>query len=160
MYRFGADQIDVVKDLPEGSIVVFCWGEIDCRNHVGRHLPYKECIDGLVERYLEAVRYNATLKSFEEIWLYNVPPPPRMDHRECHDKSFPFVGNDGERLMYARYMNDLLKESEFPVVDIWDECADEEGFLNEKGDGHVHVADPEPLINWIKKRGKHDHILE
>lgn len=152
MHRFGKARTNVVRDIPEGAIVVFCWGEIDCRNHIHNHQPWEETVDRVVSDYLETIRFNATLKQFKDIWIYNVPPPKRMDGRPNLDKSFPFVGSDADRLKYVKRMNQRLKESEFKVVDIYDHYADEEGFMiQEKSDGHVHIADIGPLAEWVKK---------
>lgn len=136
-----------VESFPKNAIVVFCWGEIDCRWHVHKFQPWKDTIDKLVEDYLVVVRNNA--KITPNIWLFNVVPPP---HRSTAIESagFPFLGSDDERLQYVRYMNSLLAKSGFPFVDVYDRYADPDGFLiYEMSDAHVHLRDPQPLEDWL-----------
>jgi hypothetical protein len=46
----------------ENDIVIFCFGEIDCRNHVHKHASkkktYKDVIDELVINYFDSINKN------------------------------------------------------------------------------------------------------
>lgn len=150
MHSLGRDKPIVVGNIPQDVIVCFCWGEIDCRCHVHKYQPWKETIDTLVKNYLDVIRMN--VKDRKDVWIFNVVPPPRRKDVP-ENPGFPFVGEDHERLAYVRYMNDRLRESEFTFVDVYDKYCDSEGFLRmDLSDGHVHIADEKPLVEWIKQR--------
>lgn len=150
MHTLGLSELILVEDIPKDAIVCFCWGEIDCRCHVHKYQPWKETIDILVKNYLNVVRLNA--KTHKNIWIFNVVPPPRRKSAVSENPGFPFLGSDEERLSYVKYMNEKLRESEFPFVDVYDKYADSEGFLNmEYTDNHVHIEDPIFIIEWINK---------
>jgi hypothetical protein len=155
MYEFGLSRKIVVNNIPENDIACFCWGEIDCRCHVYNHQPWKETIDKLVTEYLTTIRLNARLH--DKIWIFNVVPPLREIDRidrwyGSQNQKVPFIGTDEERLSYAKYMNDLLRESEFTFIDIWPKYCDNDGFLiQEFSDRCVHIADEGFLIEWINQ---------
>ena len=151
MYHFGRDKPIVTLDIPEDAIIVFCWGEIDCRCHVHKHQPWQDTIDKLAASYLDAVRVN--VKGRKHTWIFNVVPPPRMKEGLIVNPAFPFLGTDQDRLNYVRRLNDRLRESEFTFVDVYDRYSDKDGFLDmTKGDNHVHIADEVPLKEWIEKK--------
>lgn len=150
LYRFGIDKPFVLDGIPEDATVCFCWGEIDCRCHINKHQPWKKTIEGLVERYIEAIRVNIKR---HKVLIFNVVPPPRKADTP-ENPGFPFVGTDEERLSYVRYTNELLRKSQYIFVDIYDKYADADGFLRkDMSDGHVHIADERPLIEWLKEKG-------
>ncbi|MDD5560581.1 MAG: hypothetical protein PHT50_00405 [Candidatus Omnitrophica bacterium] len=148
MYSFGQDSPIVVKDIPKDAIVVFCFGEIDCRCHIYKHPPWPETIDKLASDYLAAVDHNA--KIHPNIWLFNVLPPPRKA-KVKENLDFPFLGSDEERLSFVKRLNDRLRESKYLFIDVYEKYSDKDGFLiPEKSDEHVHITDSEPLIDYIK----------
>lgn len=150
MYRFGQSHPIVVRDIPQDSMCIFCWGEIDCRCHVHKYQPYTECIDGLVKNYIEVIKENQAL--VPNIWIFNVVPPPRRKDAISENPAFPFLGTDEERLSYVRYMNQRLKEAWPKFIDVYEHYCDKDGFLDmPKSDYHVHIADERPLINWLIK---------
>lgn len=148
MYRMGQDRPIVVKDISRDAIVVFCWGEIDCRCHIYNHPPFPETIDKLAKDYLAAIDQNA--KTHPNIWLFNVVPPPRKAQGQ-ENPDYPFLGTDEERVGFVRRLNQRLRESEYPFVDVYAEYCDKDGFLlPEKSDGHVHIADERPLRSFVQ----------
>jgi len=136
-----------LKEIPKGSYLICCWGEIDCRCHVHNHQPWQECINKLVEGYLEKIKEFA--KDYKVI-LFNVVPPPKAEKvvEKWGGKDFPFVGSNEVRLQYVKYMNKKLKESGYPFIDVYDHYCDEDGFML---DGNVHIKDEQPLIDWLTK---------
>jgi len=150
MYRFGQDHPIVVGGIPEDTIAVFCWGEIDCRCHIFKHPPFPDTIDKLASDYLTSVDHNARIHP--NIWLFNVVPPPRKkDVQENPD--FPFLGSDEERLSFVKRLNDRLRESSYPFIDVYDKYCDKDGFLiPELSDRHVHIEDPAGLLLELQKR--------
>jgi len=153
MYRFGQSKPIVLDEVPDGSIVIFCWGEIDCRCHVNKYQPWKDTIENLVKSYIEAIRHNVEDHGhIKKTFIFNVVPPPRKGNTP-ENPGFPFLGTDEERLSYVKYMNELLRKGEYPLIDVYDKYADVEGFLKkELSDGHVHIADEKPLKEFIDER--------
>jgi hypothetical protein len=149
MHSIGLSNAIIINDIPKDSLVIFCWGEIDCRCHVHKYQPWEETIDTLVKNYLNILRLNAKVN--KNIAIFNVVPPPRR--KNAHENaSFPFLGSDDERLSYVKYMNNKLSESEFIFIDVYDKYCDSEGFMNMKlSDGHVHIAEEKYLVEWVNK---------
>ena len=68
MYSIGRDKLkildisDDVYDIKDGDSVLFSFGEVDCRNHIGKHVSeiksYQNIIDDLVENYLKVIDMN------------------------------------------------------------------------------------------------------
>lgn len=154
MYTLGmSTKPMLLEDIPKDDIICFCWGEIDCRCHVHKHLPYKECIDRLVENYVKAIKMNTVDRP--HVWVFNVVPPPRKGKVAAENQAFPFLGSDEERLLYVQYMNEKLREAPFVFVDVYGKYCDKDGFLNmTMSDGHVHIADPKPLTEWVNNKLK------
>lgn len=145
----------IIQDIPEEGIIVFSWGEIDCRCHVKKHEPWKETVDKLAADYIATI-LEMTKNSGQEVWVYNVLPPPRKG-TFIESEGFPLVGTDEERLAYARRMNYRLRKgceaNGLVFVDVFEDYADENGFLRfDMSDGHVHIEDEKPLARWIERR--------
>lgn len=148
MYRAGLQKPNVVGHIPNDGVVIFCWGEIDCRCHVHEHQPWAECIDEIVKNYAEMVRANAW--THPNAWIYNVVPPPRRDGQSEGHGNFPFLGTNEDRLNYVLYMNERLKKTGIPFIDVYAKYSDAEGYLNPTvSDDQVHVSNEKPLIEWM-----------
>lgn len=162
MYTFGKSGYNVLNiknyDVCENDIVIFCFGEIDCRNHVHKHITdeysYKDIINDIVYNYFNAIKQNVEQYKNITTCVYNVIPPTRGFY--CGpDHPYPFLGSDDERKMYYKYMNEKLKEFcndyNYYFFDIYDECCDDEGFLKaEYSDGNVHLRNTEHSTKVIK----------
>lgn len=117
MYTFGRLGMDLLNIKNHGvsnnDTVIFCFGEIDCRNHVHKHITnyksYKNVIDELVTNYFNAIKENISQYSNLITCVYNVVPPHMYIH-EGPTHPFPFLGTDEERKTYHIYMNEKLKE--------------------------------------------------
>ena len=145
--------------VKENDIVIFCFGEIDCRNHVHKHVSekktYKDVIDEIVINYFESIKKNKFLYNNIKICVYNVVPPIRY-REEDSDHPFPYLGSDEERKLYFNYMNSKIKElckiNNFIYFDIYKDSCDDEGFMKkEYSDGNCHLKHTEHSINFIKK---------
>ena len=159
--RLGTEVLNIKNyGVNENDIVIFCFGEIDCRNHVHKHITeqtsYKNIIDNIVIRYFNAIKQNVNQYQNIKTCIYNVIPPTRVFY--CGpDHPYPFLGTDDERKIYYRYMNEKIKELckvyNYFYFDIYDNCCDEEGFLKkEYSDGNVHLRNTEhssKIINDI-----------
>jgi len=133
-------------NIKSGDSVIFCFGEIDCRCHVHKHIiekTYEDIIDEIVDKYFDAIRENIFQFSNLKTFVYNVVPPVQK-HNTAENKEYPYRGSDEERKQYVLYFNQRLKkkstESGFIFFDVHDKYVDENGFLNKLfSDGHVHI---------------------
>lgn len=148
MYDCGRNKHVFLPDLKGDYVICFCLGEVDCRCYINKYPPYRETIDRIVKDYLEVIAINT--KAHKNVWIYNIPPPPKeLPH--MMDYNYPLVGSNEERLSYALYMNQKLRESGYPFIDIYDKVCDSEGYMDPvKSDGYVHIADEKPLLEWIE----------
>lgn len=129
--------------------VIFCFGEIDCRNHVHKHITinnnYENIIDNLVVSYFNSITENFKLFKNLKVCVYNVVPPSRGFNLD-NSHPYPFLGSDEERKTYTLYMNKKIKElcviHNYYYFDIYDNSCDEYGFLHKNlSDGIVHLRD-------------------
>jgi len=162
MYTFGRLGLKLLNireyGVNENDIVIFCFGEIDCRNHVHKHMSkkktYKDVIDELVINYFHSINKNKILYNNIKICVYNVVPPSR-GFPVSSKHPYPFLGSDKERKLYYNYMNSKIKElckmNNFIYFDIYKQSCDENGFLRKEfSDGNVHLRHTEHSINFIK----------
>lgn len=162
MYSFGRLGLKLLNirkhGVKENDIVIFCFGEIDCRNHVHKHVSekktYKDVIHELVINYFDSINKNKILYNNIKICVYNVVPPHKyLKTKPNHP--FPYLGSSEERKLYYNYMNSKIKElckiNNFIYFDIYKESCDEQGFLKkEYSDGNCHLRHTEHSINFIK----------
>jgi hypothetical protein len=149
MYSFGKDRGIYTESIPKDSIVVFSWGEIDCRCHVHKYQPWQQTVDSLVENYFKAVDLNVVGRDSKLVWIYNVVPPIR---NAGESPSFPFLGTLEERIEYVRRMNQRLSETKYTFIDLQNEYANPDGSMKDGiSDLHVHVEDEKALTEWIDK---------
>ena len=108
--------------IKENDYIVFCFGEIDCRGHIHRHITkentYQKQIDFIVENYFNTIRENKKLFNFHiNICVSNVVPATpfytETFRQVAHNSEFPFVGTDEERRSIS--FNALIDEKSFYV---------------------------------------------
>lgn len=153
-YSFGQHPLERCKiqsfGIQENDVIIFCFGEIDCRCHIQKHVtlekPYQKIITEIVELYMEGIKKCIhCLQKTVKVSVFNVVPPVRRSEA-LENKEFPFLGSDQERLDYVKYFNSKVKEhcikEGFIFFDIYDFYADQEGFLRKDvKDESVHVKD-------------------
>jgi len=152
-YSVGRDKLnrlDIRKfdDIKDNDILIFSFGEIDCRCNIKKHTTeenYKKNIDDIVNNYIETIKLNIQLSgiNFKKICIYNVVPPPRRINT-LENKDYPFLGSDQERLNYVLYFNYKLKHycniNNYIFFDVYNKYSDKDGFLlRQFSDGHVHI---------------------
>lgn len=150
-YSFGRDvfsKCDISLEkykVHDGDIVVFAFGEIDCRCHINKYVSntYIPLIDQIIENYLIAIKNNIQKcnANLHSVCIYNVPPPASTKiARENPD--YPFLGDDETRKSYHKYFNQKLsersKEYNYKFIDVYYQYTNREGYLSEKfSDGNV-----------------------
>lgn len=87
--------------------------------------------------------------------IYNVVPPVRKA-KVHQNPEYPHLGSDNDRKNYHEYFNKKLKEycieNDFIFFDVYKEYSDNDGFLKkEMSDNNVHLKDPKPRVEFIKK---------
>ena len=162
-HTFGKQQLKLVDlrhyDMKDGDTIIFCFGEIDCRCHVHKHItpetPYQQIIEVLVQNYIKAVEtivLTCGLK-FKNICVFNVVPPVQR-HNTAENPAYPYLGSDEERRTYVLYFNSLLKRDcaskQFVYFDVYDKYCDANGFLRKDlSDGNVHIRDGKYLAQFL-----------
>jgi len=136
--------------VKSGDTACFCFGEIDCRCHIHKHVTatrgHQQVIDEIINDYLIALMENEKLVPGVRMMVYNVVPPPSVTNTKA-DPLYPYAGTDDDRKAYARYFNEALawncKEVGYTFMDVYDKYTDENGFLSKTySDGHVHISNP------------------
>lgn len=159
-FSVGRDGINI-KDgfnVNNGDTVIFCFGEIDCRCQIHKHITdsndYKKIIDDVVDNYFAKIKIAVDYFDNLTTAIYNVVPPIQK-HNTIENESYPFLGTDNERKSYVLYFNEKLQqkcnEYKFIFVNIYNDYVDENGFLNKSlSDGSVHINDGTFLIRFIR----------
>jgi len=152
-YSFGKENLNRCNigkfDIKDNDSVVFCFGEIDCRCHIHKHITnvksYKMIIDEIVHNYIHAIKIN--LKNCEvklkNICIYNVVPPVQK-YNTIENSEYPYLGSDEERKNYVLYFNMCLKEkceeNNWIFFDVYNSYCDNNGYLSKKlSDRNVHI---------------------
>ena len=164
-YSFGKEKLnrcDIRKfDVKDGDSVVFCFGEIDCRCHIHKHITetatYQDIINDIVNKYFDAIELNISVlqKQLKNVCVFNVVPPIEK-HNTKEESMYPFLGTDEERKRYVLYFNKRLEEKcrerQYVFINVYNKYIDDNGFLNKKlSDGNVHVHNGEYISEFIKE---------
>jgi len=164
-YSFGKEKLnrcDITNfNIKDNDILIFCFGEIDCRCHVHKHITetntYQIIIDNIVDNYTEAIKLNIDKCkiNLKNICIYNVVPPVEKNNTP-ENSEFPYLGTDEERKKYVLYFNECIKEkcikNNWIYFDIYEHYTDENGFLDKKlSDGIVHIRNEKFLKYFIDK---------
>jgi len=168
-FSFGRNEMRVVNNVNAGDIVIFCFGEIDCRCHINKYEPnWKESIDNLVESYFENIYRNIIGIDGLTVCVYNVVPPLERENPLnlwtevwANEKGVPATGTDEDRKKYTEYMNLKLKENcekySFIFFDFYQKYSDNNGFLKrELSDNNCHIKNPIYIEEFILKNIKNE----
>jgi hypothetical protein len=146
-------------NINAGDTVVFCFGEIDCRCHIHKHITesttYQTIINNIVDAYFEAIELNIFKSQIKllKVCVYNVVPPIQK-YNTLENPAYPYLGTDEERKNYVLYFNEKIKqkciEKEYIFFDVYDKYIDENGFLRKDlSDNNVHVGNGVYISNFI-----------
>ena len=159
-FSVGRDGINI-KDgynVNNDDTVIFCFGEIDCRCNIHKHITtnndFKQIIDNIVNNYFIQIQH--AVKTFDKLKtvIYNVVPPVQKNNTH-ENPNFPYLGTDDERKSYVLYFNEKLKqkciEYGFLFFDIYNNYIDSNGFLNKAlSDDNVHIYDGIYIKHFIE----------
>jgi len=155
MFRIGRDNTVInfnIHELNTNDILVFVYGEVDCRCHIKRQINLgrneDEIIFELVEKYIQTIKNSLNGGSFKII-IVGVIPPTKQDDCESingpiqHD--FPFVGSDEERVCFTQKVNHLFEQfasqNDFIYFNPYDYYTRPDGtFKFELSDSRVHIG--------------------
>lgn len=164
-YSFGKDKLNRCDirnyNIKDGDTIVFCFGEIDCRCHIHKHIKdtitYQDIINDIIDNYFEAIELNVSISQIKikNICVYNVVPPVQK-YNTSENPDFPYLGTDEERKQYVLYFNKKIKEKciekKYIFFDIYDKYIDENGFLSKAlSDGNVHISNGVHIRNFINE---------
>jgi hypothetical protein len=165
MHRVGRDGLQFLNvknfNVQENDIVVFVFGEIDVRCHIGKQRDIKkrklkEIIDILATKYIETIKENQ--KQFDELTCVICCIIPPIDGLGRNNPEYPFYGELSDRITIARCLNKKLQElcikNNLLFLDFYDLYADFQGSLN------VLFADPIIHIDSIYNRAIKQKLIE
>ena len=149
MHRVGRDglaQVNIANfGVTADDLVIFVFGEIDCRCHIGKqrdkyNRDLNEIIDKLATAYINTVLANRDLVPGLTCAVMSVVPPGN----QMANPEFPFYGTLVDRVNITRSLNQKLKvlceQNGLIFIDIYDLYCNAAGALRpELSDGHVHV---------------------
>jgi hypothetical protein len=154
---------DDSRVVPSGSMVLFCFGEIDNRVHlVGQARAQGRSIESIArecaERYFDVIKEYHNQKYRMIVWNA-IPSSPA----ECSpNPEYPLVGTCAERNRSTAVFNDTLKEScasiDIPFISIFEQLIDAGGLTKSEYflDDSVHLSQkamPIALEEMRKKLG-------
>lgn len=165
MHTFNSQKLQMV-DLRErrhhvwnGDYVCFCFGEIDCRCHVNKHIADNpDVIKMLVAGYENAIEVVSDIPKEITVMVYNVIPTIERGTKFDNPMGqFAYQGTPQEIRGYTLRMNALLKEMcqrhDWIFMDIYDAYCNEHGFLNmDLADSSLHIKNPVHMENFLKNK--------
>ena len=122
MHRVGRDKLNFINfrsyGIKDNDIIIYQFGEVDCRCHIGKQLLLGRKIDEitleLINNYINSI--NENLIGYQNIKIIICCIPPTMNQQYYENlhgpitHEFPFVGINEERIKYTLLVNDLLKK--------------------------------------------------
>ena len=171
MHRIGRDNIIVnyeKSDDNEDSIMIFCYGEVDCRCHIERQKNEirrneDEIILTLVCKYFKTIMNN--VNKCKKIIITAIIPPvdsiirnSRMENPNADlFNQFPVLGTNETRIRYTNKMNKLIKDlcnkMSYIYFDPYDFYKTNEGCLNHiyADSTLLHIGDNKYILDELEK---------
>lgn len=151
MHRVGRDglaYLDVTTyGIKSSDIVIFNFGEVDCRCHIGKqrdqsHQGLDIIIDRLAMAYINTIVANKKLIPNVTYAIMSVLPPTDQGF----NSSVPYYGTLADRIQITNFLNrklnKLCQENGLIFLDIAYLYSDQDGALKvELSDGIVHVGE-------------------
>ena len=148
--------------VSDGDIVIFCFGEIDCRCHIHKYVTeensYQSIIKTIVDSYFEGLREIVAPFKKLQVYVYNVVPPIEVDSTVWNNPEYPFLGTNEDRKKYTLYFNECIAANcqsyGYGFFDIYDKYMDSNGYLiRSESDNLVHIINPQHHHEFIHARG-------
>jgi hypothetical protein len=148
--------------VEDDDIVIFCFGEIDCRCHIHKYVTeetsYQSIIKKTVDSYFEGLRDIVSHFNKLNVYVYNVIPPIEVDSTVWNNPKYPFLGTNEDRKNYARYFNECISANcqsyGYGFFDIFDKYTDSNGYLiRSESDNFVHIINAHHHNEFMVARG-------
>jgi hypothetical protein len=124
----------ILAGIPKKSIVLLCFGEIDCRVHMIRQAEIQNLNVSEIAKEC-AWRYFSVIKEVHgdfEVVVWNVIPSSRQD--KINSTEFPSCGTSNERnkatFSFNTALNELLQTEQIKFLSVFDKLLDEKGNTN------------------------------
>jgi len=166
MFRIGRDQAIInfhPSHLGPDNILVFVYGEIDVRFHIGNQIlrgrKEEEIIQQLVMAYFNTIKTVAA-SSYRHIIVTSILPPcQQAEFESVHGKithENPFQLSDTDRVRFRERMNTLLREycqeNHFVFFDPYEFYTRADGTLKfEYSDTSVHIQENNHVLQLFKE---------
>ncbi|BDC35167.1 hypothetical protein Noda2021_11250 [Candidatus Dependentiae bacterium Noda2021] len=162
MHRVGRDGIAFLDirqyNVVEGDTVLFVFGEIDARCHIGKikdrdNRTLDDVLDELVSHYINTLKTNKNFYQNIMVIVSGIVPP--ID--SVFNPQFPYYGTIEERVSITKQLNNKLKEQcaycGFGFIDTYTEFADANGQLILALSENVHIEKlhNRPLLEQLAK---------
>ncbi len=150
LYRIGKDGLNILNireyGVNDNDVVVFTFGEIDTRCHIGKQRDqYKRSLDevihSLVTNYIHSINQNRKLFNNLIFAIMEVIPPTN----QSYNHKLPFHGSLEDRVVITNKLNtalhDACKQHNILFLPTHNIYADENGSLNASlSDTLVHIS--------------------
>jgi len=136
---------EVIKNIPPGSNILMCFGEIDCRVHLlkqsldqKRKIEY--VVDECVERYFNVIK---NVKNNFNVMIWAVVPSTPSE--KVIDARFPHFGTNIERNYVTKIFNkkleNLCMKNNITYITLFNKLINIDGTTNKKYFGdNVHLS--------------------
>ncbi|MGV8058364.1 MAG: hypothetical protein AB2L12_10130 [Smithellaceae bacterium] len=148
----------VLSGIQKKSIVLLCFGEIDCRVHIIRQAEIRNIDVSEIAKEC-AQRYFSVIKEVHEnfdVIVWNVIPSSHQD--KIISEEFPSYGTSSERnkatVSFNAALNELLQAEHIKSLSIFDKLLDEEGKTNQDyygDDIHLSQRAMPQVVSQIKQ---------
>jgi hypothetical protein len=147
--REGLSFLDIRRfGVKEGDVIIFVFGEIDVRCHIGKQRDCEErsldeIINSLAENYIATIIANKKFYARVIAVVFNVIPP----FPGTYNAEYPFYGTLEDRVSITYKLNatlaKLCKLHNILFLNIYDEYCNSAGDLNQAlSDGGLHIGKP------------------
>lgn len=127
---------ELLKEIPRGSSVIMCFGEIDCRVHLVKqsekqNRPLKNVVVECVDRYFGVLK--EIKKDFKVIAWAVIPSTPS---EIILDPRYPHFGTNMERNAASKFFNErlalLCQKEGITFLSIFDKLVNPDGSTNDR----------------------------
>ncbi len=168
MHRVGRDGQNFInfnlQNIINNDIVIYQFGEIDCRCHIGKQLLLSRELDiiinELIDNYILSIKNNIDKLTNIHIIVCCIPPPMNQQYYESiHGPithNFPFVGTNDERIKYTKLVNEKLEiycnQNNFYFLNYYDHYENSDKLLKiDLSDNCCHIQQNQHVLEELYK---------